>query len=117
MGRGESEGILKYRLIFETFLLQEAFSDCSNSSSQQSKNLCTIFFGLVLSEDFYMCINCALVVIYLFMHQSPSRVHQEHFILSCVHRDKYIQQILGELTTKFAQLRFTVILYFNKYDK
>lgn len=51
------------------------------------------------------------------MHQSPSRVHQEHFILSCVHRDKYIQQILGELTTKFAQLRFTVILYFNKYDK
>lgn len=75
------------------------------------------FFGLFLSEDFCMCIKCTLVVIYLFMHQSPSRGHQKHFILSCVHRDQYIQQILGELTTKFAQLRFTVILYFNKYDK
>ena len=56
MGRGESEGILKYRLIFETFLLQEAFSDCSNSSSQQSKNLCTIFFLVWFCLKIFTCV-------------------------------------------------------------
>ena len=54
------------------------------------------------------------IVIYLFMYRSPSRDHQECFILSCVHRDQYIQKILA---TKFAQLMFPVILYFKKYDK
>lgn len=38
------------------------------------------------------------------MYQSPSRCHQECFILSCVHGDQYIQQILDGLTTKCVQL-------------